>query len=293
MSDIVLLAGNGFIGHATAARLAGSGASVLVHHTGTRQVPALPALSDIVVPRTQLPITHFPPAVIGAAAGAVVVHFQCMGRPDAQAFVGAFDGVAKRLVLVSSADVYRAYGRFIGTERGTPIRTPLREDAPLRTQRYPYRTRAASSEDLRYWYDKLDAEDVLRSARQTETTILRLPKVYGQGGNAALDTVFGFAARPAWRWTHGHVANVAAAIALACQHPAAANAVFNLGEADTPTVGERLAMLADAGVPVADLRSEVEESEDRDYRQDIHTDTSSIRQRLSFADVIDERQAML
>ncbi len=293
MTDIVLLAGNGFVGQATAVQLAGCGASVLVHHTGARPVPVFPTLGDIVVPRTKLPITRFPEGLIGAAAGAAVVHFQCMGRPDAQAFVAAFDGVAKRLVLVSSADVYQAYGRFIGTERGLPIPTPLGEDAPLRTRRYPYRTQAGSSEDLLYWYDKLDAEEALRSARQTETTILRLPKVYGEGGNAALDTVFGFAAHPAWRWTHGHVDNVAAAIALACQHPLAANAVFNLGEMDTPTVGGRLAAFAAAGVAMADLRPELEARDGRDFRQDMHTDTSAIRERLGFADVVDEREAML
>src|SRR5437016_8283308 len=41
-----------------------------------------------------------------------------MGERDAQAAMEAFEGRAHRLVVLSSGDVYRAYGRFIGLEPG-------------------------------------------------------------------------------------------------------------------------------------------------------------------------------
>lgn len=93
-------------------------------------------------------------------------------------------------------------------------------------------------------HEKTLAEQAVQSARDMDWLILRLPKVYGPEDNGNLATVYGFAAVPAWRWTHGHVANVAAAIAAGATHAKAANAVFNVGEETTPTMGERLARLS-------------------------------------------------
>lgn len=59
----------------------------------------------------------------------------------------------------------------------------------------------------------------------------------GPEDNGDLATVYGFAAAPDWRWTHAHVANVAAAIAAGATHPDAGNAIFNVGEESTPTMG--------------------------------------------------------
>ncbi len=61
---------------------------------------------------------------------------------DATGLVEAFRGLARRTVVISSADVYRAYGRFIGTESGPIEPTPLTEDSPLRTALFPYRKQA-------------------------------------------------------------------------------------------------------------------------------------------------------
>jgi hypothetical protein len=44
----------------------------------------------------------------------------------------AFSGVAKRIVGISSSDVYRAFGVFKGTEPGPIQEVPLTEDAELR-----------------------------------------------------------------------------------------------------------------------------------------------------------------
>jgi nucleoside-diphosphate-sugar epimerase len=282
---ILLLAGNGLVGQATCRRLASRGFRVTVCHTGRTAVPNLPQIDQIVMEAKPLPITAFPVSAMEAAKGGVVVHFQCMGALDGEAFKSAFDGVAERLVLISSSDVYRAYGRFIRSETGPLEPTPVAEDAALRERLHPYRDQADGPGDLLYWYDKIEAERALRSASASETTVLRLPKVYGPGGNADLATVYGFAAKPHWRWTHGYLENIAAAIALACRHPAAANEVFNLGEGDTPTMGERLSWLP----PRPDYPSAIGE---QDFLQDVHTDTSKVRRLLAYDDIIDERSAM-
>jgi nucleoside-diphosphate-sugar epimerase len=239
---------------------------------------------SFVVDRRKGPIIDFPTALLDFQAD-VVVHFYCMSREDAEALVAHFDGRASRLVLVSSCDVYRAYGRFTRLEPGSPDPTPLGEDAPMRRRLYPYRTKSTPLEALEHYYEKLEAERVLATAKASETVVLRLPKVYGGGGNDRLDTIYGFAVQPHWRWTHGHVDNVAAAIALAAVHPDAAGEVFNVGEEETPTIGERLARLpARTGARPA--------PGDYDFSQDLHFDTSKIRRQLGYAEVINEASAM-
>jgi nucleoside-diphosphate-sugar epimerase len=108
---------------------------------------------------------------------------------------------------------------------------------------------------------------------------LRLPKVYGPGGNADLKTVHAFRNHPDWRWTHGYVENVAAAITLAATHPKAAGRVYNVGEQYTPTVAERLASLPGSCIPI-------DATCDFDFRQDMAYDTSRIREELGYLEPI-------
>jgi nucleoside-diphosphate-sugar epimerase len=278
----LLLAGNGFIGSRTALRLADSGADVAIHHTGRR--PAPPSCVGIVASRTDPPIVEFPAAAAGFGAHAAI-HFLCMGAEDAHAFVDAFDGVVGRLVLISSCDVYRAYGRFVRLESGPADPTPLGESAPLRASRHPYRATAPDKAHLNYWYEKLEAERTVASVRKSEFVILRLPKVYGPGGTERLDTIYAFADQPHWRWTHGHVDNVAEAISVAAFHPRAAGEIFNIGEGETPTMGERLMHLPS--------RPPVPRPHDKyDFTQSLHFETTRIRTLLDYRDVIDEREAM-
>jgi nucleoside-diphosphate-sugar epimerase len=279
----VLIAGSGFIGSRVAVRLADQGGEALVHHTRRSTAPSAPGIVDVPVEPAPPPILGFPRELLEPAPDAAV-HFYCMGAPDAAAFLEAFDGRARRLVLISSCDVYRAYGRFLRTEPGPPDPTPLDESAPLRGRLHPYRAKARSERDLEHWYEKIEAERIVRRAERSSVVVLRLPKVHGEG--KGLETVYGFAEQAGWRWTHGHAENVAAAISLAAIHPSADGEVFNLGEAETPTMGERLALLPRLeGMPPT-------ASHPYDFAQDLHFDTMKIRRRLGYSDPLDERAAM-
>jgi nucleoside-diphosphate-sugar epimerase len=279
----LLLAGNGFIGSRTAVRLADQGIDVTIHHCGRCPAPAGEAITELVVPRTDPPIVEFPAAATSIKVD-TVIHFFCMGGEDAAAFVSAFDGKANRLMLISSCDVYRAYGRFTRLEPGPPDSTPIAETGPLRRHHYPYRASAPDPTHLHYWYEKLEAERHIAQAKTSEFVILRLPKVYGRG-NDDLGTVYGFADQPNWRWTHGHVENVAAAIATAALHPRSAGEIFNIGELDTPTMGERLTRLPERP-------STPPQAMDYDFAQDLDFRTSKIRTLIGYRDVVDEDEAM-
>ena len=290
----LLLAGNGTIGQHVATYLAGSGSDVVIHHTGSRAIPQHPHIREILGEKTPPPITQFPQEAIDLAPD-TVIHFYCMGAPDAEAFVTAFDGKAKRLVLVSSCDVYLAYGRFLGLEPGQAEITPISENAAIRTQLFPYRENRDEEHEPEYWYEtvlenwyeKIEAERNMLMARQSEITILRLPKVFGAGTTDRLQTFYGFQSHPGWRWTHGYIANVAKAIGIAAFHPDAEGEIFNVGEVNTPSIGERLKKLParqeEPEMPVQNFN----------FSHDLHFDTTKIRYTLGYTDVISEDQAMM
>ena len=279
---VLILGGTRFIGAHVARRMFDAGAAVTVFHRGKSENPVLPAVTHIRDAAAEYPILAYPQSV-RARDWDVVIAMVTMGEADARAAVDAFTRRAGRLVLISSGDVYRAYGRLTRHEPGEPDPVPLTEDAPLRGALYPYRAQAAALGAYAQDYEKILAETVVRDSA-LPSTVLRLPKVYGPEDNARLATVYGFASRPQWRWTHGHVENVAAAIALAATHPAAIGRTYNVGEAVTPTMGERLARLParEASGPPPDF----------DYRQDMAVDTGRIRQELGFTEQIDEAAAM-
>jgi nucleoside-diphosphate-sugar epimerase len=206
-----------------------------------------------------------------------------MGEADGRAAAEAFAGRTGRMVMISSGDVYRAYGRLTGHEPGPLEPCPLREDAPLRETHFPYRAMAARLGAYAQDYEKILAERVT-SAAPTSCAILRLPKVYGPEDNGDLATIYGFASQPDWRWTHGHVENVARAIVLAATHPRA-RGIFNVGEAQTPTMGERLARLPARRRPSPPPPP-------FNFAQDIVCDTGRIRTELGFSEIVSEAAAM-
>ena len=279
---VLIVGGTRFIGAHAARQLVEAGADVTVFHRGKSENPVLPPVEHICDASAEYPIAKFPDAVT-TRAWDVVVHMVMMGEADARAAVDAFAGRANRLVMISSGDVYRAYGRLTGLEPGPPDPMPLTEDAPLRSALYPYRAQAAKLGFYAQDYENILAESVVR-ASPLPTVILRLPKVYGPEDNADLATVYGFATQPHWRWTHGHVDNVARAIVLAAIHPNAPGRTYNVGEATTPTMGERLARLPPR---------RASKLPPFHYEQAIVYDTGRIRRELGFADLVDEAQAML
>jgi nucleoside-diphosphate-sugar epimerase len=151
---------------------------------------------------------------------------------------------------------------------------------------FPYRAQAASNDALHYWYEKILAERAVLGDPNLPGTVLRLPKVYGPGGNEDLATIYRYRNHPDWRWTHDFVENVAAAVVLAATQPAAGGRVYNVGEAYTPTIAERLASL-----PQSTLEPDL--SSHFDFRQDMAYDTSRIRTELGYREIVSDEEGFL
>jgi nucleoside-diphosphate-sugar epimerase len=279
---ILVIGGTGSIGTHVTRVLAAAGHETAVYTRGCRQSRLPSHVRRFTAPGLTLPLLQYPEALLRWDP-TVVVHMICMGEPDAAACAASFSTRVGRCVLVSSGDVYAAFGRFLRLESGPPDPDAQNEDAPLRRVLFPYRGSGAS-ESLHHWYEKQLAERVVMSGTW-EWSILRLAKVYGPEVNADLATVYGHASYPNWRWTHVFSENAGSAIAQAALHPAAARRIYNVGEPVTPTMGERLARLPHRHVALDDGA--------HDFSHSIVLDTRRIRDELGYTDVVPEEEAML
>jgi nucleoside-diphosphate-sugar epimerase len=251
---ILLLGGSGFIGSRVAEHLLLSGHEVAVVHRGGRPVPpgSVSLLADCRESGrlTTALATFHPEALIDLIAYAVT---------DVDRVLAALTGQLRRLTLISSGDVYSAYGAFLGQEPPPPNAEPAPESGALRRSRYPYRTQASSPDDVRHDYDKILVEERYRDRSPAPVTTLRLPMVYGPGDPhqrvaadiARLRDAPGgvlelYPDEAAWRCTRGYADDVAAAIALATTHPEALGRTYNVGELDALTTREWLAAIAQA-----------------------------------------------
>jgi nucleoside-diphosphate-sugar epimerase len=299
---VLVIGGTNFIGPHVVTAMHQRGHEITVYHRGLHE-PELPAaVRHIHSPRASIPVLHFPSSLSNPAPD-VVLHMFPVGEDDARAAVARFIGVARRLVALSSGDVYRAYGRLLGTEPGPPEAVPIDENAPLRETLFPYRHAAAGPSDWTYHYEKILAERALLGGR-LPATVLRLPAVYGPG-----DSHHRFRSyikrmddhRPAillevqqasWRWTHGYVEDVAQAIALAVTDERAVGQVYNIGEAVVPTVAERVRQLGELSgwsgtvVPLSSERLPAHLRTPYQSRQDIVVDTRRVRQDLGFSESV-------
>ena len=237
--NIVVIGGTAFIGPPLVSRLAAGGHSVTVFHRGTTDADLPDGVRELLGDRRDLfsyrkQLTSPPPDA--------VVDMVCMTEHHARTTLDTFSGLAGRLVVISSGDVYRAFGRLHGSEPGPPDPVPLTEDSPLREKLHLYHDQAAEGFEWQRDYEKIMVERVAREDPALPATVLRLPAVYGPGDYQ--HRLFGYARRMAddrnvilldegiaqWRWSRGYVENVADAIALAAAHDAAAGRIYNVGE---------------------------------------------------------------
>jgi nucleoside-diphosphate-sugar epimerase len=298
---ILVIGGTRFIGPPLVRRLVSEGHEVAVFHRGQTHAE-LPGVRHFLGDRNQL-ARHA--AELRGFGPQVVVDMVAFFESHAAGLVEVFRGVAERTIVLSSGDVYGAYGVFHGTEPGPIEFTPLNEDARLRGVLFPYRATAKGPDDLAYCYDKIPVERVVLGEPALPCTVLRLPMVYGPGdyqhrlypylkrmddGRPVIVLDEGIAR---WRCTRGYVENIAASIALVATDPRA-GPVYNLGEAVAFAEAEWVRQVGE----VAGWRGEVVVVPrgllpvPGDTGQDLVMDTSRIRDELGFREEIAAAEAL-
>ena len=304
---VLVIGGTGFIGRHAVRRLIEAGNTVTLFHRGQTNAGLPDGVDYISGERSDLQSFA---AEFKRAAPDVALDMICYNKQEALDLVGTLDSVCERVVVASSMDVYRSYGRLLWLEQGSPDCGPLNEDYPLRESEYPHRTIAKSPADFAQYYEKIHVERVVTTAPSLRATILRLPAVYGPGDkyhrtfeylkrmDDGREKVLLEETRSRWRWTRGYVENVADAIALAVTSNRAAGRIFNVGEPEALNEAEWVRTIGEA----AEWRGEVVTlSRDRmpahleyhfNWEHQLECDTSRMRIDLGYVERVSRGEAM-
>ncbi len=214
-----------------------------------------------------------------------------------------FAGIAKRGLVLTSLDVYRAMEVLWGGEGAGPLQSmPVREEAELRTQPSP-----DLNADL---FDNVAVECAVDAHEpQFPVTILRCPVIYGPldtqrrlrnyvrqmaDGRTAILLDSRLARL---RLTRGYVENVAQAVVAAASDHRAAGRTYNAGEPDALTEADWVRAIGaqfgwDGEVVVADPATLPTELRVPLPAQDIVADTSRLRAELGFAERVDRDEGL-
>ena len=247
---VIVLGGTRFIGRAIVEELAGASHDVLIVHRGNLEPDDLVPVQHLHAERTDLAEHRDELAAFHPDAA---IDCRALTRADAQIAISALpSGI--RLVVISSLDVYRAFGAVIEERETDPV--PIDEDSPLRPNRYPYRGKVPDRDE----YDKLDVEDVYLPHGATS---VRLPMVYGphdyqlreeyllrrvRAGRSRIPFGAGM-----WLTCRAYVKDIARGVSLVLNTPAAAGQVFNLCEDRTYSMRMWSGMILDAAGSGAEL----------------------------------------
>jgi nucleoside-diphosphate-sugar epimerase len=228
----------------------------------------------------------------------------------------AVRGIAKRYVVISSMDVYRAYGRLHGSEPGPALVPPFDEDSALRETLYVYREHAPVSIAQRpAWlddYDKILVERVALGDRGLAGSVVRFPMVHGErdaqrrfyaiwkrmsDGRRAILLSNGFAR---FRSSRTHVDNAAHAVALVATDDRAAGRVYNVGEPDALAFGEWAVLIGKQMSwggqlvvrPSDEMPAHLQDERPDMWEHHLVADTTRIRRELGYREVVSREEGL-
>ena len=294
---ILVIGGTKFVGPPLVQQLVNNGHDVTLFHRGKTFDDRTNGANTIVGDRDQLSdyVEDFrkllPDVVLDMIPYTLV---------EAQELMEAMKGVTSRVIALSSADVYLAYGRLHRTEPGPAVRVPLREDSPLRRELGP------EGES----YDKISVEDIVMGSNDIAGTMLRLPAIYGPK-----DELYRFRrfikpmvdGRPAlimpedwsqWRFSHEYVDNVAHAVVLAIENERSIGQIYNVAEVETPTQMERALKIGELlgwkgrMISLTNDRCPEHLRVNVDLSQHWVVDSTKIRSDLGYGEIVPEHEAL-
>lgn len=291
----VVLGGTRFIGPHVVRELAEAGHDVTVFHRGETEAE-LPASVRHVHGEFD-DLERWLPELTDPAPDVVIDMVPYLAKSGRHGVLW-FKGVARRGLVLTSCDVYRAFARLWRSEPGPPDPLPLTEESPLRGKAAPDRASA------RIDFDNVEVEEAVGGEPQFPVTCLRLPATYGPGDQQhRLYELVGRMddERPAiliderfadWRWARGYVEDVAAAIALAASDERASGRVYNVAQPEAYSEAQWARIVADAhgwrGEILAVPRAVLPESMQSDYdeRQEYVVSSDLIRNELGYEERI-------
>jgi nucleoside-diphosphate-sugar epimerase len=269
-----------------------------VFHRGQSNTALPPDVRTILGDKEDLRVLA---GAVKAASPEVVLDMCALTEEHAVALMETCRGAVRRVVVISSIDVYRAYARIHRFEPGPPDPVPLAEDAPLREKLDP-------RVGLRY--NKTAVERVVMSDPDLPATVLRYPAVLGPGDYQhrlfstlkRMDDGRPFIlleeAGARHRFSHGYAEDLAAGVALVVVDDRAAGRTYNLAERETPSWAERVRRIAAVtgwngevvSLPMDRLPPHMRH--EMDLIQHWVVDTTRIRQELGYAETVPDNEAI-
>jgi nucleoside-diphosphate-sugar epimerase len=215
--------------------------------------------------------------------------------------------LCNRFVCISSASVYRTFGRLVGTEKAPIDNEPQTEAAPLRSKLYPYAgATPRAADDPRAWldtYDKIPAEQAYLEEAAISVSIVRMPLLYGPGDPDTRVARFRLSMlapagrvilrRDAFGWRNSRcgIANAAEAVALVAER-ANGGEIYNVAEQEDYCEADWIGMIGSIigwrghlepahlsdpdGLPLEDIPIHA------DFSQHLRLDSGRIRQDLGY-----------
>jgi len=304
---ILVLGGTRFIGAAAVRQLVADGHEVACFHRGQTNAPLPSSVDHILGDRARLSESL---EAFRAFAPELLLDQRPLCEADATAVMAlAHELGVRRVVAISSMDVYKAFGVVLRKETWPGGEFPgaiQDEDGPLREVPYPHRGEELKPPgDPLEWtntYDKIPAEAVFMGDPDLPGTVLRLPMVYGPGdyhrrpktytermfaGAERIELEEGFAR---WETARGYIDDVGRAIALALTDERAAGRIYNVCEESFLSEEAWVRALAEAAGWEGEIALVAEDSLPEDQRpgiearQHLRLSSARIRAELDYSE---------
>lgn len=305
--NILLIGGTGFIGSQVVAQLEKTDHKLAIFHRGKTNSKNFDHAIHIKGNRANLADFR---QEFNQFAPDVVIDIIPYTKKQAEIATDVFAGIAGRFIAISSCDVYRNYDGFRGASNHEPDPNLLKENAPLRESRFPYREFEELEFEHKHNYEKILVEKEVLNNSELPGTVLRMPAIYGPRDKQHRfysyikrikddrPTILLSSSQAKFRWTHGFITNLAHAIVKVALDDRSTNKIYNLGEQQTPTFAQRVhdfGKILDWGgdikiVSENDLPDHLKTKFDCSYHLD--TDTTAIREELNYQDAISYDQAL-
>ncbi|MFL6018245.1 MAG: NAD-dependent epimerase/dehydratase family protein [Gaiellaceae bacterium] len=300
VSRVLVQGGTRFVGPFVVQRLVERGHQVTLFHRGHREPAHASGAEHVHADFAQL-AAHVPEL---AKREPDVVLDVSPGLGKGGHGVLHFAGIARRGVVLTSMDVYRAMSVLWAVEGAEEVQPmPVSEDAQLRTERSPDLT-------AQFEFDNLTVERaVAEPGAAYPVTVLRCPVIYGplDPQRRLKDYVRRMAdSRPAivldsrlahHRISRGYVENIAEAVVAAVSDDRAAGRTFNVGELEALSEAEWVRAVGtacgwDGQVAVADPDHLPPALQVPLPPQDLVADTSRIREELGYTETLGREEAL-
>ena len=305
--NILMIGGTKFIGPHVVQLLHENGHQITLFHRGETEYPFSFPVNYIRGDKSNLSDFREQFSILSPD---VVIDMVAYSEDEAVQLTKTFSGIVKRLIVISSCDVYRAYDRLWNVFTNELIPVPLNEKSALRENYYPYRKiMAPQTNDWSYNYEKILVENTVRACSTINSTILRLPMVYGPGDYSRIypylkrmddnRPVLLDENKAKWRFCRGYVEDIANAIMLSALDHREGNRIYNVGEIEAHSEIEWIQLIGN----VAGWRGEIiTVSRDRlpshlveppiDWEQDLTIDTTLIRHELNYRELYSPKEEM-